>query len=106
MKKTSKLKTTFLTKDHPKKEDYSKSGDGPKNEGVFKMNTPPKNEENWPKSLKEPFLKHQPYLPWPPGTWLIHMGGGVQRARTFKNIKNLSESSFDHESLHLPPRYI
>ena len=29
-------------------------------------------------------------------------GRGVQSARTFKNIKNLSKSSFDHEILHLP----
>ena len=33
-------------------------------------------------------------------------GGGVQSARTFKNIKSLSKSSFDHEILHLPPRCI
>ena len=37
---------------------------------------------------------------------LIDLGGGVESARTFKNIKNLSKSSFDHEILHLPPRYI
>ena len=35
---------------------------------------------------------------------LINSWGGVQSARTFKNIKNLSKSSFDHEILHLPPK--
>ena len=32
-------------------------------------------------------------------------GGKVQSARTFKNIKNLSKSSFDHEILHLELDY-